>query len=140
MSKKEKTKRDIRIFLSYAREDRNKAEQVIKQLATQPNIHVFTVNQMSAGENWKDRIKKELAKSDFFLVLLSPASIRSKWVQLELGAAWGLDKFIIPIVTSRDLVSKLPLEFTGTPVVDMEYLKRPEGLNQIMELYEQTAA
>lgn len=140
MSKREKTKRDIRIFLSYAHDDRNKAEEVIKHLATQPNFHVFTANQMSAGENWKDRIKKELAKSDFFLVLLSPTSIRSKWVQFELGAAWGLDKFIIPIVTSRDLVSKLPVKLAGTAVVEMEHLKRPGGLNQIMELHEQAAA
>jgi len=59
---------------------------------------------MSAGENLGNpKIKKELSKSDYFLANTFSNVIESKWVQFELGAAWGLNKFINPC---RDHVRK----------------------------------
>jgi hypothetical protein len=140
MSAKNKAKKDVHIFLSYASEDKNRAAELINQLAQRPNLHVFTADKMSAGEDWQSRIKKELSASDFFLVLLSPTSIQSKWVQFELGAAWGLNKFIIPVVTSHDLVNKIPVELAGLQIVEMEHLKKSDAISEIMDLYEKAAA
>ena len=140
MGVKEKTKEDIRIFVSYATEDSANASELISWLAQQPNLHVFTTDQISAGENWRSKIKKALSESDFFLVLLSPTSVQSKWVQFELGAAWGLNKFIIPVVTSKEVVSRIPLDLGELHVFELDQLKRPEAISQIFDLYEKTAA
>ena len=140
-SKVEKPKDSIRVFVSYAREDKGPASELISQLTRQSNIHIFTTDKMSAGENWQSKIKKELSKSDYFLVILSPASINSKWVQFELGAAWGLNKFIIPVVTNEEVVNRIPLELSHLKVIDIEDLKRkPDFIGEIIESYQKTAA
>ncbi|HEV7746218.1 MAG TPA: toll/interleukin-1 receptor domain-containing protein [Pyrinomonadaceae bacterium] len=139
--KGDNTKDNIRIFVSYAKEDSGLAAELMSQLRSQPKFHIYTTSKMSAGENWKSKIKKELSKSDYFLVLLSPTSVLSKWVQFELGAAWGLNKFIIPIVTSQDVVHRIPLEFGNLRVIELNDLKgNSESIGQIIESYEKTAA
>lgn len=139
--KEDKTKDNIRLFVSYAKEDSGQAAELISQLARQPNFQIFTASKMSAGENWRSKLKKELSQSDYFLVLLSPTSVQSKWVQFELGAAWGLNKFIIPVVTSQDVVHHIPLKFGGLQVIELKDLKgKPESLGQIIASYEKTAA
>jgi hypothetical protein len=141
-SKKEgKNKDNIRVFVSYAKEDSGQAVELMSQLARQPNFDIFTTNRISAGENWRSLIKKELSQSDYFLVILSPTSVQSKWVQFELGAAWGLNKFIIPVVTSQDVIHRIPLEFRDLHVIELKDLKgNPESIGQIIESYEKTAA
>ena len=140
MSTKEKAKQNIRIFLSYASEDSSPAAELMNELAKQPNLQVFTSDKMSAGENWRPKIKKALSESDFFLVLLSPTSVQSRWVQFELGVAWGLNKFIIPIVTSHDVVDRIPLDLAELPLVEMKQLKKPQAISEILKRYEKTAA
>jgi hypothetical protein len=137
--KEDRNKNDIKVFVSYAMEDRGQAAALVDQLAT--NFQVFSASKMSAGENWQSKIKKELSKSDYFLVLLSPISVRSKWVQFELGAAWGLNKFIIPVVTSKDVINQIPLEFTNLRVLLLQDLKsNPRSINDLIESYEKSAA
>ncbi len=140
MSTKDKAKQNIRIFLSYASEDSNRATELMNELAKQPNVDVFTSDKMSAGENWRTKIKEALSESDFFLVLLSPTSVRSRWIQFELGVAWGLNKLIIPIVTSHDVVDRIPLNLAELPVLEMKQLKRPQAISEIIERYEKSAA
>jgi hypothetical protein len=139
--KEDKNKGKLKLFVSYAMEDSRQAAELISQLARQPKFHIFPKSKISAGENWQLKIKKELSQSDYFLVLLSPTSVQSKWVQFELGAAWGLNKFIIPVVTSPDVVHRIPLEFRDLHVIELKDLKgKPESIGQIIESYEKTAA
>ena len=138
---KGKGKDTVRIFVSYASEDRKTARNFIAYLSKIPKVEIFGDNQFSAGENWRSKLKKQLSQSDYFFVLLSPGSIQSKWVQLELGAAWGLNKLIIPVVTDRDLINRLPIKFADLKIIDLDDLTpRPETINQIIETYEKTAA
>jgi TIR domain-containing protein len=139
--KDDKSKDNIRLFVSFAKEDSTQATELMNQLSRQPNFHIFTTSKISAGENWRLKIKKELSQSDYFLVLLSPTSVQSKWVQFELGAAWGLNKFIIPVVTNQDVVHSIPLKFRDLHVIQLKDLKgKPESIGQIIESYEKTAA
>src|SRR5436305_9259820 len=97
-NKEEKGKQSIRVFVCYAMKDSDYANELLNHLAQQPNINVFNPNILSAGENWQSVIRQNISASDYFLVLLSPASINSKWIQFELGLAWVLDKTIIQII------------------------------------------
>ncbi|HEX9424379.1 MAG TPA: toll/interleukin-1 receptor domain-containing protein [Pyrinomonadaceae bacterium] len=139
--KEDKYKENIKVFVSYAMEDSGQAAELMSQLARQPNFQIFTTSKISAGQNWRSRIKKELSQSDYFLVLLSPTSVQSKWVQFELGAAWGLNKFIIPVVTGQDVVNRIPLEFGNLQVIELKDLKGKLGsIGEIIESYEKAAA
>lgn len=140
MSSKDKGKQNIRIFLSYASEDSGRANELRNELAKKPNVFVFSSDRISAGENWRSKIKKALSESDYFLVLLSPTSVESRWVQFELGVAWGLNKSIIPIVTSPDVVGRIPLDLADLPILEMKQLERPEAIGEIIDRYEKAAA
>jgi hypothetical protein len=138
-NKEEKGKQSIRVFVSYSMKDRDYANELLNYLAQQPNINVFTANNLSAGGRWQSVIRQELSKSDYFLVLLSPASINSKWVQFELGLAWGLDKAIIPIITDREMINKIPLDLRNLQVLDLDALRNLESINRIFH-HEKSAA
>lgn len=61
------------------------------------------------------------------------------WVLIELGAAWALDKLIIPVVTHLKVSSKIPVQLTGTPFVEIEHLEKdPEAINQALMRYKKT--
>lgn len=138
-NKEEKSKQSIRVFVSYAMEDSAYANELLNHLAQQSNISVFTSDELSAGEKWQSVIRQQLSASDYFLVLLSPTSINSKWVQFELGLAWGLDKTIIPITTDRGIINKIPLDLRNLQILDLDALKNSESINHIFHL-EKSAA
>jgi hypothetical protein len=139
-NKEEKGKQNIRVFVSYSMEDRAYANELLNYLAQQSNINVFTTDKLSAGEKWQSVIRQKLSSSDYFLVLLSPSSINSKWVQFELGLAWGLDKTIIPIITDREMIHKIPLDLRNLQVLDFDALRDPESINRIFHFHEKSAA
>ena len=97
-NRKEKGKSASRIFLSYVRADRTYALKLRSLLSQRPNLSIFTTETLSAGEDWESKLKDELSQSDIFIVLLSSNSVDSKWVLHELGAAWALNKPIIPVI------------------------------------------
>src|SRR5437660_2798829 len=99
--------RSVRVFLSYAAADRTYARHLQEILSPFANFRVFTTDALSAGEDWTPKLREEIARSDVFVVLLSPASVRSDWVLQELGAAWGLNKPIVPVLTQPEVMGKL---------------------------------
>ncbi|MCK4732005.1 MAG: toll/interleukin-1 receptor domain-containing protein [Methanophagales archaeon] len=129
----------LHVFLSYAVADKEYAHKLHKLLSQQPNLHIFTTEALSAGEDWTSKLKDELSKCDVFVVLLSPNAIESSWVLSELGAAWALDKLIIPVVTELKVSSKIPVQLKGTHFVEIEHLeKHPEAINQALMRYKKT--
>lgn len=133
-------KSPLRVFLSYTATDAAPARRVHAILSKQPNIEIFSTNSLSAGENWIPKLRKALSEADLFIVLLSPNAFESKWVLYELGAAWGLNKPIIPVVTQLEMSSKVPLVLRDVPLLSIEDLENSEAVNQILERYEAAAA
>ena len=70
------------IFLSYAREDREKAERLAKALEGQ-GLEVFWDREVPAGSTWADFIGGELEKASCVVVVWSTAAIASEWVREE---------------------------------------------------------
>ncbi|MEW5767961.1 MAG: toll/interleukin-1 receptor domain-containing protein [bacterium] len=136
---KERGKQVLRIFLSYTTADRTYAHKLYSLLSQRPNLRIFTTEMFSAGEDWESKLKDRLSQCDIFMVLLSSNSVDSKWVLHELGAAWALDKPIIPIVTYPELISKIPLTLGGIRFVEIKDLEKPEVISKILEHYEEVA-
>jgi len=66
-----------------------------------------------AGDEWLVSVKDALSSAQLVLVLCSPTSIQRPWVNFEAGAAWILDRPIVPLchlgLTVRDLPIPLSL-------------------------------
>lgn len=84
------------VFLSYAREDSARAEQVARGLAA-VGIDVFWDNEIPPGTTWADYIEQKLTQCKALIVLWSEHSTKSQWVREE--ARMGRDKgVLIPVM------------------------------------------
>jgi hypothetical protein len=84
------------VFLSYAREDAARAEQVAKGLQA-AGLQVFWDTEIPPGTTWADYIEGKLNQCKALIVLWSEHSTKSQWVREE--ARMGRDKgVLIPVM------------------------------------------
>jgi hypothetical protein len=84
------------VFLSYAREDSARAEQIARGLEA-AGIDVFWDNEIPPGQTWADYIEQKLTQCKALIVLWSEHSTKSQWVREE--ARMGRDKgCLIPVM------------------------------------------
>jgi TIR domain len=77
------------VFISYAREDKARAEQVARGLGAL-GLDVFWDSEIPPGQTWADYIEEKLSSCKAVVVLWSTHSTRSQWVREE--ARMGRDK------------------------------------------------
>lgn len=61
----------------------------------------YSKRHLVGAQQWHDEIGKALKSCDWFLVVISPAAVRSKWVKRELMYALNDDRYenrIIPLL------------------------------------------
>lgn len=90
------TKSAYDVFLSYASEDSAIADEFKKLLEKNSLSYFYAPDELKAGDNWEDELRTAVVSSAQVLVLLSRYSIGNSWVATEVGAAWVLEKRIIP--------------------------------------------
>jgi adenylate cyclase len=85
-----------RVFMSYAREDRDRVEQIASGLESRGD-EVWWDHQIHGGSRFAEQIDRALRESDAVVVLWSHASIASAWVLDE--AAEGRDSSkLVPVL------------------------------------------
>jgi len=76
-----------RVFLSYAAADKPTALRIGDALR-RAGLHVwFDAWELAVGDSIAHRIEEALVSSDLLVVLLSPRSVNSQWVEKELSSA-----------------------------------------------------
>lgn len=70
------------VFISYAREDRARAEQVAQGLGAM-GLDVFWDTEIPPGKTWADYIEDKLSQAKAMIVLWSAHSAGSQWVREE---------------------------------------------------------
>lgn len=99
----------MRVFISYAQEDSEWKKKFEKVLINH-GIGVWDTDKIRPGDNWREEIEKELRESDIIVTLIDKNNVKSPWVFFELGAAIGMGKKVVAII-SKDLeISQLPQE------------------------------
>jgi hypothetical protein len=135
-----KRKRPVRIFLSHSYEDTAVARKIRDLLFQHLSVQVFLHDDLSAGENWQSKLQKELRDAEVFVALLTPNSIADSWLLQETGAAWGLDKPIIPIVSRPDILDRFPIQLRSYPALDLKDLNTAKGSERFAEALDQALA
>ena len=134
------------IFISYAREDRNKAE-LLARVFEQQKWNVWWDKVIPPGKKYSDVIGAELASAKAVIVLWSQASVASDWVKDEaLGSEGVLAKITAaPQVSIDDRWSSRPVirafvtqafwsdDFVGR-VGGADYATRSNGLSAGMQM------
>ena len=73
-----------RIFLSHSSADKRFAKRLAKVLDNHKLPYWYSQRHIVGAQQWHDEIGKALAKCSWFVLVLSPASAKSKWVKHEL--------------------------------------------------------
>jgi len=87
----------MKVFLSYAREDRDIAHQVAHELRG-------TGHDVYPDAHWPQDIGAALGRADAFVVLLSPDAVGSPFINQEIKLALvskNLEESIVPVVLKR---------------------------------------
>lgn len=89
------------IFVSYAREDKNFAQELNKRLRESHQIPWQASIDLKGGENWQDAIDKALRNAEALVVVMSPHATKSQYVTYEWAFAFGAGVPVIPVVRKR---------------------------------------
>lgn len=92
--------RDPYVFVSYSHRDSDRVFPIIAALK-QKMCRVWYDEGLTPGESWNDSIAEHLMHCSQFIVLISPDSIKSKYVMSEINYALTKDKSIIPVILSK---------------------------------------
>ncbi len=74
------------------------------------------------------------------VALLTPHSADDKWVLHEIGAAWALEKLIIPVVTRRDVLNKMPVSLERSHIIELADVETPENADKFVDAFEESLA
>lgn len=91
-----------RIFLSYARTDREMAEQITAKLSAD-DYSIWWDKRILPGENFNERIGDAIDQASAVLVLWSEHSIKSPWVRWEASRGLKLGKLVPVAMPDLDL-------------------------------------
>ena len=98
-------KATTQIFLSYAREDEEKVENLYRKLSDAGFKPWMDKKDILPGEKWKSSIQTAIRRSDFFLACLSVNSVNKRgFLQKEIKDALDIwqemldsDIYLIPV-------------------------------------------
>lgn len=109
-----------RVFISHATADRGFVEDTLIGMLKEQGMECWYSNEdIKGGDAWERSIRQGLADSGWFLVVLSPHAIGSKWVRTEVH--WGLEKRpdnFVPIIIEKCNADELNLELLTRQFID----------------------
>lgn len=102
----------MKIFLSYASEDKNLAEPVYYALVNDGHEVFFDRTSLPPGGDYNSNIRKEIDKCELFIFLISGYSVTKKYTQTELKFAekrWRSPKgAILPVMLAKTNYEAVP--------------------------------
>lgn len=113
-------------FISFVRSDAAFARSIYKVMTASGLDTFLAPISIHPGQDWTDRVRRNLQSTRWVLFLASRRACRSAYVQQEVGGAFFGGKTIIPIVWDMD-PSKLPGWARHVQAVDLRG-KRPEEI------------
>src|SRR5262245_30919342 len=130
----------IRIFLSHASKDADVASALVDLLRTALNLPADAIRcssvdgyRLPAGVPLDQQLKREVHAAEAFVCLISPASIQSIYVLFELGARWGANRHMLPL-----LAPGVPASVLGGPIANLTAL-RADRAGELHQFIAETA-
>lgn len=88
----------MKVFISHSSQDKWVARKISEDLNDRGIDTFLDEKDILTGESVDDAIGKHLLECDELLILISPASLSSQWVFVEIGGAKALGKRLVPIL------------------------------------------
>ncbi len=105
------------VFISYSRKDLAFVERLAKDLKATGLEVWYDLSGLDGGARWGRDIQTAIEASQVFVVVLSPNSVDSEWVEKEFMFANSLKKRIIPLLYQP---CKVPMWFINLHFIDVQ--------------------
>ena len=99
-----------KVFLSHSAKDRKFVVRLAGVLEHSGMPYWYSASHILGAKQWHDEIGRALARCNWFLVVLTPDSVRSLWVKRELLFALNEERYherIIPLLYKKCNPSQL---------------------------------
>ena len=93
---------DTPVFISYARSDERYATELMRRLAQEPDIAPWQDRISMSPGDFENQLKAGIDASDYLVLVMTPAALRSPWVEKEWRYARENGKCIVPIKPAFD--------------------------------------
>jgi hypothetical protein len=125
--------------LSHASEDKKIAERLAGVLVAHEVPIWYSQRDIFGAQQWHDEIGAALLRCDWFLLLLSPSSVRSKWVKRELLYVLQNDRYedhILPLLCRSCDIATLSWTLSQFQAVDLtgEFVAGCRSMLQVWNL------
>lgn len=121
------------LFISYAREDVDFVRQLTQNLEKRGFSIWWDDLVLRGGDNWPQTIQAALMASDYCLVVLSPAAIKSGWVEKEYLYTLGLGLRLIPILYKP---CKIPMALVNVHRIDFWENTYDQGFRKLLKAFD----
>ncbi len=91
----------------------------------------WDVSDLRGGDRWATEIQAALKVSKYCVVVLSPDSIRSEWVEREYLYALGLELQIVPLLYKT---CDVPLALANLQYIDLRGSRYSTGIQELLQL------
>jgi hypothetical protein len=105
------------VFISYSRRDLAFVNQLVSDLKETGMDVWHDLSGLEGGSRWRIEIQNAIQNSDYIIVVLSPDSVKSEWVEREYMYAENLKKKVLPIMHRE---CELPLGFLNLNYIDVQ--------------------
>ena len=132
-----KLNRPQEVFLSHSSQNRSFAKWLKGELNQRGVRAWYSETHIVGAQQWHDEIGKALDRCDWFLVILSPSSIKSIWVKRELVFALENERYnkrIIPVLYRPCNLKLLSWTLSSMQQVDFTR-KREAGLIELLRIW-----
>lgn len=117
------------VFISYSRKDLTFIERLAADLKDSGFEVWYDLSNLEGGSRWNRVIEQAIEDSQYVVVVLSPDSIASEWVDDEVGYAKRLKKKIVPLYY---LPCKIGMVYVNLNYIDVQGRKYIDNFTQIL--------
>jgi hypothetical protein len=108
-------------FISHSSKDRAFVEKLCAELQRHGVAYWYSTRNIRGAQQWHDEIGSALRRCDWFVLILSPDSVRSRWVKHEVLFALNnsrYEKRILPCVLAECDIDHLSWTLSSFQFID----------------------
>ena len=118
------------VFISYSRKDLTFVEQLTLDLKGAGLEVWYDLSRLEGGERWRTEIQNAIKSSQYVIIVLSPDSIESVWVEREFIFSSNLKRKIIPLLYRQ---CELPLNYLDLNFIDVQGENYQRNFDKILK-------
>jgi hypothetical protein len=127
------------LFISYSQQDRELVTRVADDLTKARVRPWWDMWEMRPGDYLRERISEGIREADYFLVILSPHSLRSNWVKYELNSGMILEietggVKVLPVIAPGTRIDAVPHDLRAKHCLSFEPDRYQASISALVDL------